>query len=101
MDLLRVGLQVHKEDQVFAKYSWCEFWLRSMAFLDHIIFSYGIEVDPMKNEVVKKCPRPLTPINIKRLLCLVRYYRSFVDGVLSITSAFTTFIQKSVKFQCS
>ena len=38
MDHLRVVLQVHKECQVFAKYSKCEFWLRSVAFLGHIIF---------------------------------------------------------------
>ena len=33
----RVVLQVLKEHQLSAMYSKCEFWLRSVAFLGHII----------------------------------------------------------------
>ena len=42
----------------------------SMAFLGHIISSEGVEVDPRKNEAVKNCPRPLTPIDIRSFLGL-------------------------------
>ena len=37
MDHLRVVLQVLKENQLFSKYIKCEFWLRSVTFLGHII----------------------------------------------------------------
>ena len=70
MGHLRVVLQVLKEHQLFTKYNKCDFWLRSVAFLGHIISSEGIEVDPKKTEVVKYCPRPLTPTDIRSLLCL-------------------------------
>ena len=54
MDHLRVVFHVLKELQLFAKYRKCEFWLRSVAFLGHIISSDVFEVDPSKTEVVKK-----------------------------------------------
>ena len=42
---LRVVLQTLKDRQLFAKFSKCEFWLQSIAFLGHIIYSEGIRVD--------------------------------------------------------
>ena len=39
MGHLRVVLQTLKEHQMYAKYSKCEFWLRSVIFLCHIISS--------------------------------------------------------------
>ena len=54
MDHLRVVLQVIKENQLFTKYRKCEFWLRSVAFLGHIISSKRIEVNTRKIEAVKK-----------------------------------------------
>ena len=54
MDHLRVALQVFKENQLFSKYSKCEFSLRSVAFLEHIISSEGVEVDPRRTEAVGK-----------------------------------------------
>ena len=53
MNHLRLVLQVLKEHQLFAKYSKCEFWLRSVKFLGHIISSEGVKVDPKKTEAVK------------------------------------------------
>ena len=53
MDYLRVVLQVLKENQLFAKYRKCKFWLRLVSFLYHIISSEGFEVDPRKTEAVK------------------------------------------------
>ena len=39
---LRVVLQTLKDRQLFAKFSKCEFWLQSVAFLGHIVFSEAI-----------------------------------------------------------
>ena len=41
---LRVVLQTLKDRQLFAKFSKCEFWLQSIAFLGHIISSKAIRV---------------------------------------------------------
>ena len=53
MNHLRIVLQVLKDHQLYAKFSKCEFWLRSVAFLGHIVSSEGIEVDPKKIDAVK------------------------------------------------
>ena len=98
MNRLRVVLQVLKENQLFSKYRKCDFWLRSVAFLGHIISSEGVEVDPRKIEAVKNCPRPLTPTDIRSFLRLGGYYKRFVDGFASIASPLTTLTQKIKKF---
>ena len=48
----RMALQVLKEHKLYAKFSKCEFGLRSVAFLGHIILFEVIEVDPKKTNVV-------------------------------------------------
>jgi len=49
---LRVVLQVLKEKRLFAKLSKCEFWLREVSFLGHVISKGGIAVDPSKVDAV-------------------------------------------------
>ena len=68
-------LQTLIEHQLYAKYSKCEFWFKSVTFLEHIISSEGIEVDPNRMEAVKKWLRALTPTNVRSFLGLVGYYR--------------------------
>ena len=101
MNHLIVVLQVLKENQLFSKYSKYEFWLRSMAFLGHIISSEGVEVDPIKTEAVKNWPRPLTPTDIRSFLGLAGYLRRFIDVFLSISSPLTSLTQKKVTFEWS
>ena len=54
---LRIVLQTLKDRQLFAKFSKCEFWLQSIAFLNHIVSSEGIRVDSQKIEAVKQWSR--------------------------------------------
>ena len=49
---LRIVLHTLKEKKLFAKLSKCEFWLRKMSFLGHMISKGGIVVDPSKVDVV-------------------------------------------------
>ncbi|WMV32427.1 hypothetical protein MTR67_025812 [Solanum verrucosum] len=95
---LRIVLQVLKDQQLFAKFRKCGFWLRSVAFLSHIISSKGIEVDLKKTDAVKSCPRPLTPSDNRSFLSLVGYYRRFVEGFSLIASLLTALTQKKAKF---
>ena len=101
MNHLRVVLQVLKENQLFAKYRKCEFWLRSVAFLGHIILSEEVEVDPREMEAVKIRPTPLTPTDNRSFLDLAGYYQRFVDGFEVIASPLTTLTQNSKKFEWS
>jgi len=75
---LRAVLQTLREHQLYAKFSKCEFWMNSVAFLGHVVSSEGIRVDSQKIEAVKSWPRPTTPTEVRSFLGLAGYYRRFV-----------------------
>jgi hypothetical protein len=43
---LRMVLEKLRSNQLYAKFSKCEFWLTKVAFLGHVISTGGISVDP-------------------------------------------------------
>ena len=45
---LIIVLQTLREHQLYAKISKCEFWLKEVSFLGHIISKNGIKVGPTK-----------------------------------------------------
>ena len=45
---LRLVLEKLREHQLYAKFSKCEFWLKEVGFLGHVISGEGIAVDPAK-----------------------------------------------------
>src|SRR5688572_8807301 len=53
---LRIVLQTLNDKELHAKFSKCEFWLASVAFLSHVISGEGIRVDSQKIEAVKNWP---------------------------------------------
>ncbi|GKA71544.1 putative reverse transcriptase domain-containing protein [Tanacetum coccineum] len=63
---LRLVLELLKKEKLYAKFSKCEFWLREVQFLGHVINENGIHVDPSKIEAVKKwkAPRTLTEVRL-------------------------------------
>ncbi|XP_069147163.1 uncharacterized protein [Solanum lycopersicum] len=50
---LRIVLGIIKEKKLYAKFSKCEFWLSSVAFLGHVVSKEGIMVDPKKIEAIR------------------------------------------------
>ena len=48
---LWVVLETLRKEQLYAKLSKCEFWLREVSFLGHIVSERRIRVDPKKIEV--------------------------------------------------
>ena len=49
---LRIILQTLGEHHLFRKFYKCEFWLLEVCFLDHVISSKGIQVDPSNVEAI-------------------------------------------------
>ena len=45
-EYLRIALQILKEQELYAKFSKCEFWLDKVHFLRHVASTKGIIVDP-------------------------------------------------------
>ena len=54
---LRTILQTLRENQLYAKFSKCDFSTESVSFLGHVVTKDGIQVDPQKIEAVSKWPR--------------------------------------------
>ncbi|GJS20165.1 putative reverse transcriptase domain-containing protein [Tanacetum coccineum] len=47
---LRIILELLKKEKLYAKFSKCDFWIRIVQFLGHLIDSQGLHVDPAKIE---------------------------------------------------
>jgi hypothetical protein len=72
---LRLVLQKLRENQLYAKLSKCEFWLKEVLFLGHIISEGGISVDLSKVESVLSWNTPQNVSDIRSFLGLAGYYR--------------------------
>jgi len=51
-------LEKLRQNQLYAKFSKCEFWLEEVAFLGHILTTEGVAVDPTKIEAIKEWEQP-------------------------------------------
>ena len=49
---LRVVLSRQREHKLYAKFSKCEFWLKKVPYLGHILSEDGISIDPSKVQEV-------------------------------------------------
>ncbi|GJV55563.1 putative reverse transcriptase domain-containing protein [Tanacetum coccineum] len=67
---LKLILKLLKEEELYAKFSKCEFWLSKVQFLGHMIDSEGIHVDPTKIESIKDWVLPKTSTKIRQFLGL-------------------------------
>jgi hypothetical protein len=72
---LRLALQKLQENRLYAKLSKCEFWMKQVAFLGHIISKGGISMDPSKVQDVLSWNAPMSVNDIQSFLGLARYYR--------------------------
>ncbi|GJU29340.1 putative reverse transcriptase domain-containing protein [Tanacetum coccineum] len=95
---LKLILRLLKKEELYAKFSKCEFWLSKVQFLGHVIDSEGVHVDPAKIESIKDWASPKTPTEIRQFLGLAGYYRRFIEGFSKIARPMTKLTQKSVKF---
>ncbi|GJU09924.1 putative reverse transcriptase domain-containing protein [Tanacetum coccineum] len=62
---LKLILELFKKEELYAKFSKCEFWIPKVQFLGYVIDSQGIHVDPAKIESIKDWQSPKTPMEIR------------------------------------
>ncbi|GJW87267.1 putative reverse transcriptase domain-containing protein [Tanacetum coccineum] len=67
---LKLILELLKKEELYAKFSKCEFWIPKVQFLGHVIDSQGIHVDPAKIESIKDWASPKSPTEIRQFLGL-------------------------------
>nr|GFC32267.1 putative reverse transcriptase domain-containing protein [Tanacetum cinerariifolium] len=98
---LKAILELLKKEELYAKFSKCEFWIPKVQFLGHMIDSQGIHMDPAKIESVKDWASLKSPTEIRQFLGLAGNYRRFIEGFLKIAKPMTKLTQKKVKFEWS
>ncbi|GJW13126.1 putative reverse transcriptase domain-containing protein [Tanacetum coccineum] len=96
---LRLILELLKKEELYAKFSKCDFWLSKVQFLGYMIDSEGIHVDPAKIESIKDWESPKTPTEIRQFLGLSGYYQRFIKGFSKIAKPMTKLTQKKCKVQ--
>jgi hypothetical protein len=67
---LRLALQKLRDNQLYAKYSKCDFWIGEVPFLGHIISNGGISVDPAKVKEIMAWSIPTTVTEVQSFLDL-------------------------------
>ncbi|GJR18024.1 putative reverse transcriptase domain-containing protein [Tanacetum coccineum] len=93
---LGLVLELLKKENMYAKFSKCEFWLREVQFLGHVINGDGIHVDPSKIEAVKNWKAPRTLSEVRSFLRLAGYYRRFIEEFSKIAKPLTVLTQKTL-----
>jgi hypothetical protein len=96
---LRLVLQKLRDNQLYAKYSKCEFWIDNVPSLGHIISNEGIAVDPAKVKEIVAWSIPTTVTDIRSFLGLARYYRRFIEGFSKIAKHMTSLLEKGREFK--
>ncbi|KAK1693160.1 hypothetical protein QYE76_009857 [Lolium multiflorum] len=96
---LRIVLGTLRDHQLYAKFSKCEFWLKEVGFLGHVISAGGVSVDPSKIQSIMEKKAPTNQTEVRAFLGLVGYYRKFVEGFSSIARPLTQLLKKDKKFE--
>ena len=96
---LRIVLQALRDQQLYAKFSKCEFWLNEVKFLGHVVSVSGVSVDPKKVEVVMSWEILKSVFEIHSFLGLVKYYKRFIEDFSWLAAPMIRLTQKGVKFE--
>jgi hypothetical protein len=92
-------LQKLRDHKLYAKLSKCEFWLKQVSFLGHIISRGGIFVDPSKIRDVLSWNVPMSVSDIQSFLRLAGYYWRFIERFSTITKPMIELLKKDKKFK--
>ncbi|GKB06790.1 putative reverse transcriptase domain-containing protein [Tanacetum coccineum] len=94
-------LELFRKEKLYAKFSKCEFWLREVYFLGHVVNNDGIHVEPSKIKSVKNWKTPESPTEIHLFLVLAGYYWRFIKNFSKIAKPLTLLTQKNKKYEWS
>ena len=82
---LEVVIKILHDQSLFAKMPKCEFNLKEMLYLGHIIGQDGVKAYMEKIRATIEWPRPKSITELRRFIGICNYYRKFVKGFSQIT----------------
>jgi hypothetical protein len=89
---LRIVLTRLRDHQLYTKFSKCEFWLKTVPFLGHVLSESGILIDPTKVQEVTNWKVPTTVHEVRSFLGLAGYYRRFISDFSKIAKPMTSLL---------
>src|SRR6266498_4500630 len=95
---LRLVLDRLREHQLYAKFSKCQFWLKEVSFLGHILSAKGVAVDPSKVQEVLDWKSTTSVMEIRSFLGLAGYYHRIIQDFSKIVKPMMKLLQKDAKF---
>ncbi|XP_048489850.1 uncharacterized mitochondrial protein AtMg00860-like [Beta vulgaris subsp. vulgaris] len=87
-------LETLRKNQLYAKFSNCEFRLKKVAFLGHYVSKERVFVDSTKIQAISEWPTPKNVSNIRSFLGLAGYYRRYVRDLSKIARPMTNLMKK-------
>jgi hypothetical protein len=97
-EYLRIVLGKLRKQQLYAKFSNCEFWMEEVTFLGHVLLSKGVAVDLSKIEAVSKWQSPKSVIEIRNFLGLAGYYRRFIKNFSKIAKPVIELLKSNMPY---
>ncbi|GBC29398.2 zinc knuckle protein [Rhizophagus irregularis DAOM 181602=DAOM 197198] len=88
-----------RENNMIAKLKKCQFGLRNINFLGHIVGKDGLRPDEKKVEKIKSIKRPETVTEVRSFLGLCSYYRRFIKDFAKIAKPLHNLTKKDTEFE--
>ena len=88
-----------REKRLFAKFKKCDFWLKEISFLGHIIFGQGISVDLVNVEAILNWEAPKSVMEVRSLFGLAGYYQRFIEDFPRAVVPMTKLTKKDENFE--
>jgi hypothetical protein len=83
---------------LYAKFSKCEFWIKEVPFLGHVVSLEGIAVDPSKVKEVLDWKPPTSVSEVQSFLGLAGYSRRFILNFSKVAKLITELLKKGNKY---
>jgi hypothetical protein len=87
-------LGIMQAQSLYAKESKCEFGMRELLYLGHIISEQGVQVHQEKIRAILDWPTPKNLTELKGFFGLCSYYRRFVKGFSQLGAPLTDLTKK-------